>query len=180
MWGMVTWCLKCFFSVFTSARYNFWPIEEQFYGKKVLVVGDYDSTVLNNRFQINKLQKSGSRIHEFYYSFMKAQFSNVRNSVSDRNVSCDFDMSVPEQYLQYFNKMPFDTASIQLSILIKDSIIYFPSQKRVKEIKQPSSHVSVSFLVQLPPAVYDARLGISSSVPGHPSLNSPGFKIEIR
>lgn len=161
-------------------NYNFWPIEEHFIGKKVLVVGDYDSIVLKDRFHIPKLQKSGSAINEFYYSFMKAQFSNVNQVVRGDSVFFDFDISAPAEYIQLFSQPPFDTASIQLSILIKDSIIYYPSRTKAKDIKQSASHVSVSFPLQLPGAVYDARLGISSSVPGHPSLNSPGFKLDTR
>ena len=160
-------------------NFNFWPMEDSFFTKKVFVVGDYDSLVFKKRLIAPRLNKMGATVVPFYYSFMKVEFSKVKNEILTDGVRSSFDVKVPEKYLSDFQKPPFDTASIQLALLANDSIWYYPSPVKVKQITQTSLHLVVDFPFQFRKGNYDARLGISSGVPGKPSLNSPGFRIEF-
>jgi hypothetical protein len=161
-------------------NFNYWPIEDNYFGKPAYVIGDYDTVVLKNEIKAPRVRRTGSAIIPVYYSFMKAQFSQIENKVSPGMVNSSFKVNVPERYLSHFQRPPFDTASVQLAILnIADTIKYFPSTIRVKLITQVSSNLSVNFAVHLPKGMYDAKLGISSGIPGHPTLNSLSFKIKI-
>ena len=164
---------------YRRTNYNFWPTEDSFFTKRVFVVGDYDSAVFNNRIVAPRLKNMGTVIVPFYYSFMKAQFSKVENQIISDRIRCEFDVEVPEKYLAYFQKTPFDTACIQLALLANNYIWYFPSSVKVKGLKQPSSHISAEFPLPLRKGIYEARLGISSGVPGKPSLNSASFRLSI-
>jgi hypothetical protein len=162
-------------------NYNFWPIEDLFFGRTVYVIGDYDTVVLKNEIKAPRVRRTGSVIIPEYYSFMKAEFSDVKNEVFGDGVVTSFNVKVPNKYLTYFQNSSFDTASIQLAILrIEDTIKYFPSSIKVKQITMPDTKLSVKFNVRLPKGIYEARLGISTAIPGHPSMNSPGFEIKFK
>lgn len=161
-------------------NFNYWPIEDKYFGKSVYAVGTYDSLILKDTFIAPRFRKVGTAIIPFYYSFMKAQFFKVQNQASAQSITTTFDVRIPESYLSFFSSPPFDTASIQLGILnISDTIRYFPSTQRVKQITNKYSRLSVTFPLGLPKGIYDARLGISTAIPGHPSLNSPSFRIRV-
>ena len=162
-------------------NYNFWTIEENYIGKSVLVVGDDNNPVLTDQVIAPGFKRKASALFSNYFSFMKAQFTCVKNiSTSDKVVS-SFVVTVPEEYLTYFQTGPFDTASIQLAILnFTDRIRYFSSSTKVKKIQECNANLTVEFPVRLPKGTYDARLGISSAVPGEPTLNSPSFRIHIK
>ena len=161
-------------------NYNFWPIEESFIGKRVLAVGDYDSVILKDKLVATRFREAGAAIIPVFYSYMKAQITQVQNKVSSNHITSSFNVTVPESYLNYFQKSFFDTASIQLAILhISDAPKYYQSATTVKEIRQSVSDLEVHFAVQLPKGMYNARLGISSAIPGHPTLNSTSFRLYV-
>ncbi len=162
-------------------NYDFWPIEESYIGKPVFVVGDDNNPVLTDKIVAPQLKRKASAFIPRYFSFMKAHFTDIKSrSASDKVVS-SFEVSVPDEYLTYFQTAPFDTASIQLAIInFTDRIRYFPSATKVNEIRECNARLSVTFPVRLPKGTYDARLGISSAVPGEPTLNGPSFRINIK
>lgn len=162
-------------------NYNFWPIEESYIGKAVFVVGDDDNPVLKDKIVAPRLKRKASATIPLYYSFMKAQFSNiVAKSASDTAAIISFDVTAPEDYISYFQTPPFDTATVQLAIVnFTKRIHYFPSKITVKQIRQSGVNLSADFPIKLPKGTYNARLGISSAVPGEPTLNSPSFRIII-
>lgn len=160
-------------------NFNFWPVEDEFFGKRVFAIGDYGKVVLKDKIIAPRFKEKGSAVIPFYYSFMKAQFTRIRNKVTPNAIASSFDITVPERYLPYFRQPPFDTASIQLAIVTSDTIRYYRSAATVKQITGPSSHLSVNFPHQLPKGLYEARLGISSAIPEYPTLNSTNFQIRV-
>lgn len=161
-------------------NYNFWPAEEACFGKPVYVVGKYDTLVLKDTIIAPRFSETGAQYIPLYYSFMKARFTEIQNKASTKSITSSFNVSIPAQYLSYFKTKPFDTACIQLAILKPgEKISYYPSLIAVNKINQQNVRLSVNFAVKLPKGVYDARLGISSAVPGHPSLNSPSFRFNV-
>ena len=162
-------------------NFNFWPVEESYIGKPAFVVGDDNNPALKDKIQAPRLKRKASAVIPTYFSFMKAEFTNIRNRSTPDKVVSSFDVQVPEVYLKYFQSPPFDTASIQLAIInFSDRIRYFPSGTKVKEIRKRNAQLVVEFPIRLPKGSYDARLGISSAVPGEPTLNGPSFRIRIR
>ena len=161
-------------------NFNFWPVEDSFIGKRVFVLGIYDSIVLENKINAPRFDKWGSAIIPLYYSFMKAKIVGIKTKHSASGISTSFEINVPKNYLSYFKSPPFDTASIYLAVLnLTDTIHYYHSTIMVKQIVQESYRMSVHFPIHLPPGAYNARLGISTAIPGHPSLNSPRFEIRV-
>ena len=161
-------------------NYNFWPIEESYIGKSVFVIGDDDNPLLKDKIVAPRLKRKASATIPLYYSFMKAQFSDIQGKSGSDTAKISFSVSVPEDYLVYFQKAPFDTATLQLAIVnFTKRIHYFPSKLTVKEITQSPANLSADFPIRLPKGTYNARLGISSAVPGEPTLNSSSFRITI-
>lgn len=162
-------------------NYNFWTIEENYIGKPALVVGDENNPVLTEKVIAPGFKRKASALFPNYFSFMKAQFTCIKNTSTSDKVVSSFVLTVPKEYLTYFQTVPFDTATIQLAILnFTDRIRYFSSSTKVKEILKCNAHLTAEFPVRLPKGTYDARLGISSAVPGEPTLNSPSFRIHIK
>jgi hypothetical protein len=161
-------------------NYNFWPIEENYLGKSVFVIGDDDNPALKDKILAPRLKRKASSTIPLYYSFMKVQFSDIHGkSVSD-TAKISFKASVPEDYMKYFQAPPYDTATVQLAIVnFTKRIHYFPSRVTVREMSQRPSTLSADFPIRLPKGTYYARLGISSAIPGEPTLNSPSFRITI-
>ena len=161
-------------------NYNFWPVEDSYIGKPAFVVGDDDNPALRDRLNAPRLKRKASTVIPVFYSFMKAEFSDIHGKGDADTTTISFSVSVPDEYLQYFQKAPYDTATIQLAILnFTERIHYFPSRVAVKQITRSPIHLSADFPVRLPKGSYHARLGISSAVPGEPTLNSPGFRVVI-
>jgi hypothetical protein len=162
-------------------NFNFWPIEDSYIGKPAFIVGDDDNPVLKDRIIAPGFKNKASAVIPNYYSFMKAELLNVKNKVSSDSITSSFSVSVPEKYLEYFQNSAFDTASIQLAILnVGGPVRYSSSQVKVKQITRRFSHFTAGFPIQLPKGVYNARLGISSAIPGEPTLNSTSFRITIK
>ena len=161
-------------------NFNFWPIEESYMGKRVFALGIYDSLVLKDRINAPRFDKWGSAVVPLYYSFMKAKITAIKTKPVSGGISSSFKINVPENYLSYFKAFPFDTASIHLAVLnLNDTIYNYKSTVTVKQIRQETSTMSVYFPVGLPRGSYNARLGISTAIPGQPSLNSPRFRIRV-
>ena len=161
-------------------NFNFWPIEDQYRAYRAYVVGDYDTLVLNDTLIAPTFKRTGGTEVPFYYSFMKARITNIENSITSNGMTSSFNIEVPQEYLALFQQTPYDTARIHFAVIDQhDSIRYFASSFRVKSLTQQKTNLTLQFPVRLNPGKYDARFGISSAVPGHPSMNSPGFKLEI-
>ena len=161
-------------------NFNFWPIEDSYIGKRVFALGIYDSLVLKDRLDAPRFDKWGSAVIPLYYSFMKAKITAIKANPTTGGISSSFEINVPKKYLSYFKAFPFDTASIHLAVLdLNDTIHYYKSIVTVKQISLETSTMSVYFPVSLPRGSYNARLGISSAIPGQPSLNSPGFRLRV-
>jgi hypothetical protein len=161
-------------------NFNFWPVEESYIGEKVLALGVFDSVILKNKINAPRFQKWGTAVIPFYYSFMKAKITSIKTESSASGISTSFEINVPKNYLSYFKSAPFDTASIHLAILNRKAAIqYYQSNITVGDVTGETSIMSAHFQVQLPPGTYNARLGISTAIPGYPSLNSPRFRIRV-
>lgn len=165
---------------YRRTNFNFWPFEESYFGKKVLVVGDYDSVCFNDKIIAPKLINKGAAIVPFYFSFMKAELTRITTSSRGKVISTSFDVTVPTEYLAYFRQSPYDSASVNLAVMnVNDSVRYYSSSLKVKQIANANSSMHAEFIVPLPKGSYTARLGISTAIPGEPSLNSTNFRIKI-
>ena len=160
-------------------NFNYWPIEESLIGKPVLVTGKYDSTVLNTRVNLPGFNNAGMRIIDPFYSFSKVELKNIEVLGRNANLPVKFSIKSPQHYLSFFRASPADTAQVQLAVYYKDTVLYFPSSFTMKSVTSTLYHATTVFKTSLTSGMYKARLAISSSIHGHPSLNSLGFEVKI-
>ena len=161
-------------------NYNYWPLEDSIFGKKALVTGRVDTILMKKRVTHPEFENAGMAVINHFYSFSKVQFKNVTQSAKKHlRIGIGFEVSTPPFYLPFFRSSIYDTAHLQLAVMRSDSIFYFLSEFSVRNLKASHQKGEAVFSVSLPAGKYKSKLAISSAVPGHPTLNSLGFEIEV-
>jgi hypothetical protein len=160
-------------------NYNYWPIEDSLFWRPVLVTGKFDRAVLKYRVNLPGFDSAGMRFIDTFYSFSKVRLKKIEQKSRSSSIAVRCSITSPSDYLKWFQTSPGDTASIQLAVYKNDSTFYFPSTFRVSNIQTTISHADLMFHTFLGSGVYKARLGISSSIPGHPTVNSLAFELDI-
>lgn len=160
-------------------NYNFWPLEDSLIGKKVMVVGVYDSLTQTDR--LKKLGNKASYVYAPYFSFSKV---NIRYEGKPLLVNKQFTVQgiieTPPNYLPFFQQSPYDTASIQLAFENEnEKILFFPAGITVQQIQQVNQPFRVQVPVDLPAGKYTFRFSISTCIPKSSSMNSIGARIII-
>lgn len=160
-------------------NYNFWPLEENYIGRAAYVFGQYDKRFFNDGFVLRNGDRNGGRLIPDYYSFSRLRIDGVKvMRIDSNNVALSFTTTTPEQYLNYFRQSPYDTASVYLAVYLKNKVFkYFNSSMTVKDIQLAKQYNNVSFELKVPNGEYECKLAISTCLPGHPSLNSSGFRV---
>lgn len=160
-------------------NYNFWPIEDSMIGKKVLVVGVYDSVAQIDH--LKKLSNQASHVYETYFSFSRVNIRYKHKPVFiNKQLAVQGIMEAPPNYLPVFQQSPYDTASLQLAFEDEhEKVHFFPSGLTVRNFGLTKQSFSVQAPVDLPPGKYIFRFAISSCIPKSPSMNSIGVKMEV-
>lgn len=159
-------------------NYNFWPIEKQFIGKPALVMGQFDSVYLNDRYTNYHLRESGSTHVPFYYSLSAIQLKDIKANWSGKNLSMQFLADIPTDYRNLLNKQPIDTAQLYVAVIFDNKPVeYISTGYRINQLKADKAINDISFPMQLPQGYEGLKLSISSVIPGRLSVNSTNFKI---
>lgn len=143
-------------------NYNFWPIEDSLFGKKVLVSGRKDS-VLKSSFEHVHLKESGYALIEDYYSFSKIQFTEMK--VKDRNLT--MLVKSPANYLPLFDDQQYRDVPVYFAVITPDvGVEYFPTGLTLKNIRKERQVVKVPFALALKNGqkvkiAVGARVGVS-------------------
>jgi hypothetical protein len=163
-------------------NYNFWPISDSLLGRTVYVIGDYDSVYLNEKIRAVEFENNGGRIVDSFYSFSRVQFRNIRDiRVEDGKVSLSSKITIPAHYFPYFNKAPYNSATILLAILDENDVgTYYLCPTILSDVTATDTEMRLSFPAALPKGKHKARLGITSRMPEFPSLNSASFTIKVK
>jgi hypothetical protein len=162
-------------------NYNFWPIEENYIGRAAYVFGQYDKRFFNDGFVLRNGDRNGGRLIPDYYSFSKLRIDGIEvTRIDSNNVSVSFLTKTPDEYLDYFRRSPYDTASVYLAIYQQNKVVkYANSNMTVKDIQKAEQQNNVTFNLQMPEGDYECKLAVSTCLPGHLSLNSSGFKVTV-
>lgn len=157
-------------------NYNFWPLEMEFMGKPAYVLAAYDEQ-FRDRFVSPYLKESGAQHVPFYFSFSAIQLKNVQAAAGKDSIQLGFEAVTPASYLKLFQRSPYDTAQVYLTLL-NDNVParYIATGIRVSSILAEKQ----SFSIQMPAIKNSAqlyKLAVSTVLPGKPSVNSTGFKI---
>jgi hypothetical protein len=162
-------------------NYNFWPIEENYIGRAAYVFGQYDHYFFNDGFVLRNGDRNGGRLIPYYFSFSKVMISAIDiNSINNDHIAVSFTTSTPDEYLDYFHTSPYDTASVYLTLYKKNKVLQcIPSEMTVKDIVKQKQQNIVYFNLSVPKGDYECKLAITTCLPGHPSINSSGFKVTV-
>jgi hypothetical protein len=150
-------------------NFNFWPLEDSLIGKRVYVIGPYDKEVLNEKIRSRGWEYDGGKMVDPYFSFSRISIGGSGKILA------------PPDYLPLFRQAPYDTAAVLLGVFQNDSLIrYFPGGLRLGELREPAASRRPTLPSSLPKGDYILRYGISSCIPGKPSLNSRSIPLSVR
>lgn len=162
-------------------NYNYWPIEDSLLGKPVYVVGANSPLFTDSLLAPGLETQKGVRINR-YFSFSKIAIGQIKTGQAQKGlVSLECLMESPRHYLHFFAQPVYDTCSVILTVYDGrgDVSAFLPGNFKLKEITGSSQRVSLNIPHQLSSGTYSARLGISSCLPGFPSLNSSSFRLIV-
>ncbi len=162
-------------------NFNYWPAEDSLIGKTVYFIG-HDSPVFHDTIPFAKYKKDGGLIVPDYYSWSKLRVTEIKKEFVNRE-TLQFTATIksPENYLSLLQEKGKDTASVLFVIYNNrgDVTQYIPSAVRVGSLKETNQPVTLAAKHQLSPGEYNVRIGITTCLPGFPSLNSTGFKVVV-
>lgn len=162
-------------------NFNFWPLEEKFFGQKVYAVyqgrkQDYyhDSIATPKGIYLG-------RVIDNYFSFSRIRIKTRDKLVASNGlVQARLTVLSDEGMLQQI-KAPFDTARVHLTVYVKDSVVQnIPTNITLAAIKQKKQEVTARFSVQLPPGKYTTRFSISSCIDNWPTINSTVLPLKVQ
>lgn len=160
-------------------NFNYWPIEENYIGRQAYAFGQYDE-FFNDEFILRSGEKNGGRYISPFFSFSKVMINNVETEQVEKTLSVRFSIKSPAEYLTYFREFPYDTASIYMAIYKSDTVAeYINTGLKVNSLSEAVEQQVVTFPLNLHAGNYICKLGISTCLPGRPSLNSSRFTIKI-
>ncbi len=149
-------------------NFNFWPLEDSLNGRKVFLAG-YDASFFANKVPGVSEESTGNRVIEFYYSFSKLQ------------VTRNHTISIPPEYISLFQKFPYDTASIQMTVFRDEQMLgYFPTGITVKNITENNMPIPERIPSGLTPGNYTVRYAVTTAIPGICTLNSQTFRLTVK
>jgi hypothetical protein len=149
-------------------NFNFWPLEDSLLGKKIYLVGNYDTATLSEKFIDPVLENTGGKRIKYYFSFSRILIRPGK------------EIHSPASEEAFFRLTPYDTASIFVGVFRDDSLLaYFPTGWRLQDLPHtrsllalPHDRLQAGGWSALPKGEYTLRYAISSCIPGQPTLNS--------
>jgi hypothetical protein len=164
-------------------NFNFWPIEDQFLGRKVYLIGNrQDDSLFKEKFTSVRLSLNGGLAFKNFYSFSRVLFSKIKVTSTDSNqLNISFQSKTPSGYLPYFQQPPYDTAQVYLAVFRKKQFVeYHPINVKLKDILSNTQQHIVHVMLDLRTGTYQCKFALSSCAPGYPSLNSARFEIALQ
>lgn len=162
-------------------NYNFWPIEDSLIGKPAMVIGPKND-LFNGELTSTIYKNNGYRLVDIYFSFSRILFQNIAAEVTD-SIRIKSRMDYPENYRKFLAQTPYDTCQILLALyddrgdvfrLIPTHITLAKAQQQAEDLRLAIPQSAIT------PGRYNAKLAISSCLPGYPSVNSTVFKVTVR
>lgn len=150
-------------------NYNFWPLEKQLQGRQVFVVSDSGREVITERSNIPSRKIYGVVVDSFYSHAqvgitMKGEFKQEGKKIS-QEVFMSRSAYSPDLrvVLVLYNRQNRISYIIPATYKYRDSV----------------DDICSASLEGVLPGTYTLKWGISSCIPGRPSLNSVGKTITI-
>lgn len=163
-------------------NFNFWPVEENFFGKKVLLLNT-DFQHATDTVHTPKEDIGGLWIPD-YYSFSRIRMRArgklvVKNGVSD---TIRIAIYSEKAYRAKTIRPPLDTLPVLLSVYLgedEDSVQSFPTGIRLQAIDRDTVELPLCLRVPIAAGTYNARLSIPTCIPKRPTINSTHLRLEV-
>ena len=163
-------------------NYNFWPIEDSLYGKRVAAISPYAYSYYKERVH-TPLGQTGIMIVDSFFSFSKSKITPLKKPevVNGSIIACMLEISTPQPYLTRFQTERLRNETIELTIYIdEDKPQNISTGIRLSDITKTQQVIIASFRVNLPKGKYSAGFAMPTSLAIDPSLNSSIFKLVVR
>jgi hypothetical protein len=160
--------------VYRRNNYNYWPIENSFYGKRVAAISPYCYSYYSDSI-FTDLGTTGMRMIDSFYSFSKVRITSKRNlAVRQGTVqNCELKIVTEESYLSLFQTPRLRSIPVKLVITIGDKIKgAFPTGIKLGDITKKEQSFVASFPVKFASGKYEACFSIPTSLRFDPALNS--------
>lgn len=165
-------------------NFNFWPIEDSLYGKRIAAVSPDDYSYYKQRIS-TPLGETGVLIVDSFFSFSKLKITALKKpeAVNGSIRGCLLQISTPEHYLKKFQAEKFRGKTVELTVYNEDEKErgwHFSTGIRLSDITKQKQNIATSFRIDMPKGEYSAGFAVPTSLVIDPSLNSSIFKLVVR
>lgn len=162
-------------------NFNLWSMEDSLIGKPAYLSMPLTDAYLRTFFRKQHWNYPRSNRVDTYFSFSKVFFNKIKvNTAAGGKVQITANISTPLRYLDYFQRSPYMRTPVWLALYengdVKELI---NTTVTVQEITEPCQQLTFSIPRSFEPGKYTARICIGSYIPGYPSVNSTGFRINV-
>ncbi|HZF64254.1 MAG TPA: glycosyltransferase family 39 protein [Chitinophagaceae bacterium] len=176
--GQATYSLNQYRS--RRSNYNFWPIEEQLFGKEVYIA-DTDSAFADKSFFVTPLGKLYYFKEDNFHSFARLMFVPEQESLSCRKgdqLNFSVTISLPIKYYEYLTSATAGVYPVKIGV--------FTKEKWIKDIELPlpirhflqESKTVVTIDPQLSEGSYFLRFAVASDA-GIYTHNSEKIPLQV-
>lgn len=163
-------------------NYNFWPLEADAFGKAALVISHENYNLFTDTIQSPRGYIGSTHINPYFsYAGIDIRCPSTLKT-KGRIITAPLELRIPKHLSEHPQFHRFDTAQIVMAIYLRDKkkATLLPTGSRIRDVQ--NGHLSIR--LELPEALlkeqkYQIKWGISSAIPGWPSLNSSDFALEI-
>ena len=163
-------------------NYNFWPIEDSLYGKKVGAISPDNYSYYKDSISTPR-GTTGMLIVDSFFSFSKSKITILKKpEVSNGSVTaCLLQISTPEYYLKEFQTERLRGKRVGLTVYNEEEIACnFSTSIQLSDITKQDQSFATSFRINLPKGEYSAGFTMPTSLVVDPSLNSKIFKLIVK
>jgi uncharacterized membrane protein len=166
-------------------NYNFWPIEAQLLGKHALVISHEDYNRFNDTIHTPR-GYIGSRDVPVYFSFSGVDIrANGKLRSQGLTLETTLHVKIPVAFTTSPQYRNFDTAQIVMAIYRRNKKVaaLFPTGARLADVRHGKLPVKVTLPTPYDPGpepqTWQVKWGVTTAIPGWPSLNSSDYPLEI-
>lgn len=163
-------------------NYNYWPLEDSLYNKKLAVVSFNPDT--SYKEIISTLRGTAGMIQtDSFFSFSKVRILPDRQllAVGGYIKNCTLEIVSEAQHLKAFQTERLRYKTVDIFVMNENKMIVRLSTNIIlSAIKQRIQIFKTNIVISLPPGNYSVRFAMPSLLDTEPSLNSRTVKLVVR
>lgn len=163
-------------------NYNYWPLEDSLYNKKLAVVSFNPDTLYKESISTPR-GMAGMIQTDSFFSFSKVRILPGKQLLATKGYVRNYtlDITSEEQHLKAFQTEKLRYKTVDMFVMNENKmIIRLSTNIRLSVIRKIKQTFTTSFNINLPPDEYSARFAMPSLLETEPSLNSRTVKLVVR